>query len=353
MEINNELTLKLDSIVLKKYSGDVLLIGEIGQNHNGDIKIAKKLIDLCKNFGVKLVKFQKRDIKGEFTKEAFEKVYDNVNSFGKTYGEHRNFLELNEEQHLELKQYANERDLIYFCTPCDIESVKMLERIKCPFYKIASRDITNIPLLEYIGKLNKTVIISTGMAEMEDIDLALKALNLPTNKVIIMQCTSEYPCPSENANLNVIKTFNEKYKNIIGFSDHTDGVFTALCSVFCGAKIIEKHITLSRSMRGSDHAGSLEPQGLQKLSKYIKNVPIVLGSYKKELKNNILYSKNKLMKSLTSKISIKKGEIITQEMLCLKCPGNGILYKNKDKIIGKKANIDIDKDKTLKLDWFN
>lgn len=346
-----EITVKLDNLELNKNDDNILIVGEIGQNHNGNMNIAKKLIDICKESGIKIVKFQKRYIDGEFTKDNFNKLYDNPNSFGKTYGEHRNFLELNESQHLELKKYANERDIIYFCTPCDIESVKMLERINCPFYKIASRDITNIPLLEYIGKLNKTVIISTGMAEIEDIDLALNTLNLPTNKVIIMQCTSQYPCPIENVNLNVIKTFNEKYKNIIGFSDHTDGVFAALCSVFCGAKIIEKHITLDRTMKGTDHPGSLEPTGLKKLSNYIKNIPLVLGSSEKELKDNILYCKNKLMKSITSKVNIKKGDIITVEMLCLKCPGTGILWKNRDKIIGKKANIDINKDKTVLLEW--
>mgnify|MGYP001213641081 CR=1 FL=1 len=188
------------------------IIGEIGQNHNGDINKAKALIDMCSFCNVKLVKFQKRDIKSEFTSEAYNKEYNSENSFGKTYGEHREFLELNKEQHKELKEYANSKGLIYFCTPCDIPSLKMMEEIGCPFYKVASRDITNIPLLRELGKLNKTVIISTGMAEYQDIDLALKELNLPLNKVIIMQCTSEYPCPPENCNLNVITTLKKNMK---------------------------------------------------------------------------------------------------------------------------------------------
>tara|TARA_B100000035_G_scaffold245676_1_gene214307 strand:- start:7796 stop:8836 length:1041 start_codon:yes stop_codon:yes gene_type:complete len=328
------------------------IIGEIGQNHNGSVENAKKLIDMCAFCNVKLVKFQKRDIKTEFTKEAYNKSYENKNSFGKIYGKHREFLELNKEQHKELKEYANSKGLIYFCTPCDIPSLKIMEEIGCPFYKVASRDITNIPLLRELGKLNKTVIISTGMAEYQDIDLALNELNLPPNKVIIMQCTSEYPCPPKNCNLNVITTFKQKYKNVIGFSDHSDGILAPTIACLLGAKIIEKHITLDRSMKGTDQSGSFEFTGLQKLQKYIETIPLMLGSFDKKVEDNVTYSKQKLMKSLTSLCNIKKGQILTEDMICLKCPGNGILWKNMDKIIGKKSLIDIDEDKTLKIEWF-
>lgn len=329
------------------------LIGEIGQNHNGSMENAKKLIDMCHACNIKLVKFQKRDIATEFTEDAYNKPYINPNSFGKTYGEHREFLELNKEQHLELKKYANSKGLIYFCTPCDIPSLKIMEEIECPFYKVASRDITNIPLLEELGKIKKSVIISTGMAEYEDIDLALKTLNLPTNKVIIMQCTSEYPCPPKNCNLNVITTFKRKYNNIIGFSDHSSGILAPVIADVLGAKIIEKHITLARSMKGTDQSGSLEYEGLFKLQKYISTIPQMLGSNEKVVKENIRLNKNKLMKSITSKIDITKGTILTEDMICLKCPGNGILWKKKDIIIGKKANINISKDKTLSSDMFD
>jgi len=328
------------------------IIGEIGQNHNGSVENAKKLIDMCAFCNVKLVKFQKRDIKTEFTKEAYNKSYENKNSFGKIYGKHREFLELNKEQHKELKEYANSKGLIYFCTPCDIPSLKIMEEIGCPFYKVASRDITNIPLLRELGKLNKTVIISTGMAEYQDIDLALNELNLPPNKVIIMQCTSEYPCPPKNCNLNVITTFKKKYKNVIGFSDHSDGILAPTIACLLGAKIIEKHITLDRSMKGTDQSGSFEFTGLQKLQKYIETISLMLGSFDKKVEDNVTCSKQKLMKSLTSLCNIKKGQILTEDMICLKCPGNGILWKNMDKIIGKKSLIDIDEDKTLKIEWF-
>jgi sialic acid synthase SpsE len=333
------------------YIGDnepIQIIGEIGQNHNGSMENAKKLIDMSDLCGIKLVKFQKRDIATEFTTAGYNRPYDNPNSFGKIYGEHREFLELNKEQHKELKDYANNKGLIYFCTPCDIPSLKIMEEIGCPFYKVASRDITNIPLLEELGKLNKTVIISTGMAEYDDINLALKTLNLPMNKVIIMQCTSEYPCPPKSCNLNVITTYKKKYKNVIGFSDHTNGILAPTISAILGARIIEKHITLNRSMKGTDQAGSCEITGLSKLQKYVSTIPIMLGSSEKKLEDNVTYSKHKLMKSITSKIDIKKDTVITKDMLCLKCPGDGILWKNVDNIIGKKVKYDIPKDTTIR-----
>ena len=328
------------------------LIGEIGQNHNGSMENAKKLIDMAKESNIKLVKFQKRDIKTEFTKEAYDKPYDNPNSFGKTYGEHREFLELSKEQHQELKDYANNLGLVYFCTPCDIHSLQILEEIGCPFYKVASRDITNIPLLLELGKLNKTVIISTGMATYEDIDLALETLNLPSNKVIIMQCTSEYPCPPENCNLNVIKTFQEKYKNIIGYSDHTSGVLASTVAILLGAKIVEKHITLNRSMKGTDQAGSLEKDGLTKLNKYIRDSQIMLGDFEKKLENNVLTTKTKLMKSIVLINELKKGDLLTEDNITIKCPGNGILWKNRNVLLGKKAKEDIRGDMTLELAMF-
>lgn len=330
----------------------VQIIGEIGQNHNGSIENAKKLIDMCALCNIKFVKFQKRDIETEFTKKGYNRPYINKNSFGKIYGKHREFLELNKEQHRVLKEYANKKGLIYFCTPCDIPSLKIMEEIGCPFYKVASRDITNIPLLKELGKIGKSVIISTGMAEYEDIDLALKTLNLDTNKVVILQCTSEYPCPPKNCNLNVITTFKEKYQNVIGLSDHSDGILAATIASLLGASIIEKHITLDRCMKGTDHPGSFEFVGLQKLQKYIKTIPIMLGSFDKKVEKNVEYAKHKLMKSITSNCNIKKGDIFTEKMFCLKCPGNGLLWKEKDKIIGKKSNRNIEADETLLLEWF-
>lgn len=331
----------------------IQLVGEIGQNHNGSVETAKEMIDMCKRSGIKIVKFQKRDIDNEFTKEAYNKPYTNRNSFGKTYGLHRKFLELSKEQHSELKNYAETQGMIYFCTPCDIQSLKIMEDIDCPFYKVASRDITNIPLLKELGKIGKTVIISTGMANKNDIDTAIKYLNLPVNKLIIMQCTSSYPCEPKDTNLNVIKTFKEFYPYPIGFSDHTEGIAAAKIAASIGVNIIEKHITLDKASKGTDHKCSCEFDDLRDLTYFIKNVSIYLGSSNKKIEDCVSDTKIKLMKSLTSIKNIKKGEILTEEMICLKCPGDGLFYEDLHKILGKKAKYDIDTDITLSIDNFH
>jgi sialic acid synthase SpsE len=328
----------------------VQIVAEIGQNHNGSVETAKKLIDACFDAGINFVKFQKRDIDTEFTKESYNKPYTSENSFAAIYGKHREFLELSHKEHAILKSYANNMGIVYFCTPCDVPSLKIMENIGCPFYKIASRDITNIPLLEAIGKLNKQVIISTGLATYEDIDIALKTLNLPVEKVIILQCTSQYPCDISNTNLNVLETFRKRYNNIIGFSDHTPGILAPIIAATKGAKVIEKHITLDKTMKGSDQKGSAEPHELVEIVNSVNSIPTYLGVYDKSFLECCLPAKNKLMKSLTTKENIKKGADITKDMLCLKCPGTGIHWKKINTIINKKAKQDIPEDTIISLD---
>jgi sialic acid synthase len=328
------------------------VIAEIGQNHNGEIRIAKQLIEMAARCGADAVKFQKRDMFSELTKEAYNKPYDNPNSFGKTYGEHRTFLELNEEQHAELKDFAEASGITYFCTPCDIPSVELLERINCPFYKVASRDITNIPLLEKISSTGKSVIMSTGMANLQDIDNALNALKRGPESLVILQCTSEYPCKLENVNLKAIETLRKKYGYLVGLSDHTSGVIVSAAAVVMGAVMIEKHITLDHTMKGTDHPGSLEEQGLRKLIDYIRAVKIAMGDGVKEFNPAVAGSKDKLARSLTSKVVIKKGQIVTEDMICLKSPGTGISWIERSKILGKKSKYDIESDVTLKENDF-
>ena len=328
------------------------LIAEIGQNHNGDIELAKELIKMAVQCGVNAVKFQKRDIQSELTSKAYNALYDNPNSFGATYGKHREYLEFDENQHSELKKYAESLNITYFCTVCDIPSLEMMERLDVPFYKVASRDLTNIPLIEALGKLGKPIIISTGMATYEDIDDALLTLNLPFDKLIIMHCTSEYPCKPENANLNVINTLRNKYGYLVGYSDHTSGVIVSSVSTVLGACIIENHITLDRSMKGTDQAGSLERSGLMKLSEYISTINKALGNPEKQFIDNVEQSKIKLGRSLTSIMNIDVGTILTEEMICLKSPGDGILWRNRNKVIGKRAIRKINKNSTIILEDF-
>ena len=323
------------------------VIAEIGQNHNGSIAFAERLIDMAVRCGANAVKFQKRDIASELTKEAFDKPYDNPNSFGKTYGEHRNFLELDEEAHTYLHEYAMAKGITYFCTPCDIPSVELLERIGCPFYKVASRDLTNLPFLEKLATLDKPVIISTGMSDLIEIDDALEVLKKPKNKLIVLQCTSEYPCKLEHANLKAMDTLRERYGVIVGLSDHTSGVIVAAVASATGAHIIEKHITLDRTMKGTDQPGSLEESGLKKLIEYIRAAELAMGDGVKEIEPAVTGAREKLARSLVSSSFIKKGTRITEEMLTLKSPGNGFKWKEKDLVIGRVATRDIPPDVTI------
>lgn len=328
------------------------IVAEIGQNHNGDLRNAKKLIDMAARNGASAVKFQKRDMESELSLEAYNRPYENTNSFGKTYGEHRAFLEFNEEQHLELKEYADAVGITYFCTPCDIPSLELLERIGSPFYKVASRDLTNLPLLKALGEVGKPVILSTGMAGLKEIDNALEALNMDRSNVIIMQCTSQYPCSLENVNLKAIETIKERYQCVTGLSDHTSGVIVASASTLMGASIIEKHVTLDRTMKGTDQPGSLEESGLNKLIDYIRAIELAKGDGIKEINPVTEKAREKLERSITSAIHIPEGMVLTEEMLTLKSPGIGLKWAEKDKLIGKRAVLTIEKNRTLKLEDF-
>ena len=341
----------LDGYVVKD-GGIPYVIAEIGQNHNGDIEIAKKLIDVAVRCKANAVKFQKRDVDSEFTSDAYNKIYDNKNSFGYTYGEHRKFLEFDESQHRELSQYAISKNITYFCTPCDLPSLEIMEKLDVPFYKVASRDLTNIPLIIELGKLNKPIIMSTGMASYEDIEDAIDNLNNRKDSLIIMHCTSQYPCEIENVNLNVINTLKEKYGYLVGYSDHTNGTIISVAASLMGASVIEKHITLDRSMRGTDHPGALEEVGLNTLITSINGVKLSLGSHEKESLDCVKSAKNKLSKSLTSIVDIKKGEKLVDKMIGLKSPGDGLLWRERRMIIGKIAKKNIKIDCTLSIDDF-
>ncbi len=328
------------------------VIAEIGQNHNGSMENAKKLIDMAVRCGANAVKFQKRNIGSELTKEAFDRVYDSPNSFARTYGEHRMFLELDEDQHKELKEYALAQGITYFCTPCDIPSVEMMERLGVPFYKVASRDLTNLPTLDAIASTGKPVIISTGMASMEDIEDALEVMENRPESVIILQCISQYPADLERVNLRAMETLRSRFGKVTGFSDHTTGIIASITASILGAAVIEKHITLSRAMKGSDHAGSLEEPGLKLMIKYIREAEKTLGDGIKEVDPVTTGAKEKLARSVTSRVAIKAGTVLTEDMLCLKSPGTGLKWKERAQLLGKTSKVDIDPDVTLNPDMF-
>ncbi len=328
------------------------IVAEIGQNHNGDMEAAKKLIEMAARCGADAVKFQKRDIHWELTDELYNKPYDSPHSFGRTYGEHREHLELNENQHHELKEYAAANGLVYFCTACDEPSVEMMERIGNPVYKIASRDISNIPLLKTIAQTRKPVIISTGMAGIAEIDEALEAFGDLPPVIVLLQCISQYPADLERINVRTIQSMRQKFGMLTGLSDHTVGIIPSVASVALGAAVVEKHITLSRAMKGTDQAGSLEEEGLRRLVKYIREVEIALGDGIKQYDPAADTARKKLARSLTSKRDLRKGEILTEELIVLKSPGDGIIWREREAVIGKRLVKDIAGNTTLRLEDF-
>ncbi|SMG14991.1 Sialic acid synthase SpsE, contains C-terminal SAF domain [Marivirga sericea] len=335
------------------------LIGEIGQNHNGSVDIAKLLIDKAAKevvdplFGQHLkpwdaVKLTKRDLNEELSASAMAKPYDNPNSFGKTYGEHREALELNDEQHFELYQYAKGYGLDFVETLCAIGCLSMLKYFTPDRLKVASRDLTNLPLLEALAETKIPIIFSTGMGGVQEIDNALEVITKHHENITILHCLSQYPSEYKNINLKSISYLQERYPNYtIGYSDHSIGISIPTAAVAMGAEVIEKHITLDRSMKGTDQKGSLAPDGMYRMVRDIRNLEMALGERKKEASESIEAAKIKLERSIATKRDLKAGEIVKEEDLHMLSPGDGFKWAQKDHVVGKKLKQDIPKDEVI------
>jgi len=329
------------------------IIGEIGQNHNGSVEIAKLIIDLISKpireelFNLSLkqmdaVKLTKRDLSEELSESQRNKIYDSPNSFGKTYGEHREFLELSNEEHFEIFKYAKSKNLDFIETICAKGALSLLKLFLPDKLKVASRDLTNLPLIEALSETNIPIIISTGMAGKEDLDNALNVISKYHNNISILHCTSDYPTKPKNVNLNTILFLKKNYKNYkIGYSDHTIGISAPVAAVAMGAEIIEKHVTIDRNMKGTDQAGSLGPDGVNRMIRDIRLTELYMGVKDIFIDDCVLNTKAKLERSIASKNIIPKGEFISLENIHLLSPGDGFKWSQKDLVIGKKAAITI------------
>ncbi len=334
----------------EKWIGDehpVFIVAEIGQNHNGSVDIAKQLIDVAALHGVDAVKSCKRDLACEMTDEAWKDPYVGPQSFGNTCGEHREALELSAEQHAELFEYCRAKGVEYFVSACDIPSVEIMEQIGVNLYKVASRDIRNLPLLQRIAQTGKPLILSAGMAAEEDIADALLSIRKHHGKVVVAQCTSDYPTAYEDCNLLAIHTLRRKFNVLTGLSDHTVGIMTAVVGAAMGACMVEKHVTLARYMKGTDHACSLEPEGLKRVVRDIRNAQRALGSGLVRVPAGVESARIKLDRSLVSKTTIPEGTLLAESMLCLKSPGTGLPWRERDLIVGKSSRRDIPADVIL------
>ena len=343
-------TIKVEDIVINSNS-DCYVIAEIGNNHQGDLSTAKQLVDAAKAGGANAMKTQRRDNKYLYTKAYYERSYDNEVSFGETYGEHREALELSDSDFSALQQYCKEVGIAFFSTAFDYHSADFLEKLDVPAYKIASGDLKSIPLIVHIAKFGKPLFISTGGGTLDDVRRMYDAVMPINSQLCILQCTAAYPCPPEMLNLRIIETFlNEFPEAIIGLSDHFNGILSAPLAYMLGARVVEKHFTLNRAMKGTDHAFSLELSGMRKMVRDLKRTRLALGSADKipdELENAPLI---KMGKKLVAATNLPQGHVLTQEDVTFKSPGDGLPPFELGNVLGKRLLTPLYEDENISFE---
>ncbi len=337
------------------------LIGEIGQNHNGSVDIAKLIVDGAarevdeKLFGLHLkgmdaVKLTKRDLRYELSDSQMNRPYDGPNSFAPTYGAHREVLELDDDQHYEVYQYAKSLKLDFVETLCAPSCLSMLKLFSPDRLKVASRDLTNLPLLTALAETKIPIIVSTGMAGQKELDDALDTITKYHENISILHCVSEYPTQPHNVNLNTIAFLQKNYgKYTIGYSDHTVGISVPVAAVAMGASIIEKHITLDRRMKGTDQAGSLGPDGLNRMVRDIRTLEQSMGREEIFVADGVDAAKNKLERSVASNRDLKAGEFLSESDIHLLSPGDGVKWAKREDLLGKALNKNIAKNEVIYL----
>jgi len=330
-----------------------LIIAEAGVNHNGDISLAKKLVDIAAESGADLVKFQTFNADRLATHFAHKAEYQK-SEMGKTESQHAMLrkLELTEEMHVQLIAYCQSRAVGFLSTGFDIESVDLLNRLGQELFKIPSGEITNMSFLRHIGGLGKRVILSTGMSTMDEIESAISVLEnsgTPRSKVTVLHCTTAYPAPMSDVNLSAMQSIKSALNVEIGYSDHTLGIEIPIAAVALGATVIEKHFTLDRNMPGPDHKASLEPAELKAMVNAIRNIEQALGDGVKRLMPSEVENIVIARKSIVARQSISKGEIFSSENITAKRPNNGISAMQWDEVIGKAAKRDYSTDEFIEL----
>jgi sialic acid synthase len=332
--------------------GDCYVIAEVGHNHQGSLEQAKAMVTMAKDCGANAVKVQKRSNRTLYTREFFEQPYDNEFSFGKTYGEHREALELDRDAYVELQRYARELGITFFATPFDVESADFLAELDMPAYKIASADLLNTPLLRHVAGFGKPMILSTGGATMEDVDRAVEAVRPVNEQLCILQCTAAYPCETQDLNLEVITTLRERYPDyVVGLSDHQNGISMALVAYMLGARVIEKHFTLNHAWKGTDHAFSLMPEGLRKLVRDLRRIPVALGDGVKRPLPIEAKPLEKMGKKLVAARDLELGHVLGEQDIALKSPADGGLPPYElERLVGRRLRRPVASDDFLTFD---
>ncbi len=335
------------------------IIGEIGQNHNGSVDIAKLIVDLVARpvrdeasdldlRPMDAVKLTKRDLREELAAEQMNRIYDSPHSFGRTYGEHRAFLELSDEEHLEVYRHAKSVGLDFVETLCAVGCLSLLKLFTPDRLKVASRDLTNLPLLAAMAETKIPIILSTGMAGKDELDDALEVITRYHSDISILHCVSQYPTRPDNLNLRTITYLQRNYPQYtIGFSDHTIGIAAPAVAVGMGARIIEKHITIDRHMKGTDQLGSLGPDGVNRMVRDIRVAERWLGREDLYIDSSVAAAKVKLERSIATSRPLCAGHVVTADDIHLLSPGDGYRWSERDKVLGHKLTRDLAADEII------
>ena len=331
---------------------DTYVIAEIGNNHQGDLEKCKEMFKVAKQHcGVHAVKLQKRDNKSLFTRAMYHSEYNSENAFADTYGAHREKLEFNRDQYLELIAYAKEIGITFFATAFDLSSADFLSDLDMPAYKIASGDLTNTPLLKKVASFGKPMFVSTGGGTMEDVRRAYEVVTPINRQFCLMQCTAGYPPEWEQLDLGVITTFRNAFPDaVIGFSSHDSGIAMGPPAHVLGSRVIEKHFTLNRAMKGTDHAFSLEPTGLRKLVRDLQRTKASLGTGEKRRYDSEVAPIKKMSKKLVAARDLPAGHVLTEEDIAIKSPGDGLKPYMFEAMVGRRLIKALKADDGLKVE---
>ncbi len=327
------------------------VICEIGNNHGGSLETCIEMIDTAAECGASAIKLQKRHNRSLYTERYYERAYDNPNSYAPTYGAHREKLELSIDDYKIIKDHCEKIGITFFATAFDLTSADELEQLGVPAYKIASGDLKSLPLIKYVASFGKPIIVSTGGGTLEDVKRVYDEV-MPINKnLVILQCTAGYPPRFDQLNLRVIETYRKMFPDIvIGFSSHDNGIAMPLVSYMLGGRVIEKHFTLNRTLKGTDHAFSLEPTGFRKMVRDLDRTHIALGDGIKVTYDCEVSPVEKMSKKLVIAKDLRAGAAITEDDLMMQSPGNGIPPSYIDEVLGKTLIIDVKKGDDVAMD---
>jgi N,N'-diacetyllegionaminate synthase len=312
--------------------GPAFVVAEIGNNHDGSVGQARAMIEAAAEAGADAVKFQTHIAEAEMLPSTPTPPH-----FDEPRFEFTRRMELDFDQHVELKELAEERGLVFFSSPFSVKAVELLERVGVPAYKIASGEVTNPPLVEAVAATGRPVLLSTGMSGLDEIEGAVSILRAHESPFLIMQCTSTYPCPPEKVNLRAMRTLGERFDCPVGLSDHTADIYTAIAAVALGAACVEKHFTLSRRLYGPDHHASLEPPDLARLVEGVRQVEAAIGDEAKERDPALDPVRATFEKSVVTAAPVPEGATIERSMLTTKRPGDGIPALRLTEVVGRRA----------------